>query len=53
MAVEIPMILSDDTGERPSKTKNNQNRIMKKLAQLFAVLAVVPVSIAFYTSQHR
>src|SRR5579862_4399973 len=37
------------TGERPSKTKNNQNRIMKKLPQLFTVLAAVPVSIAFYT----
>ena len=41
-------MISNDNG-RAIKTKNDQNRIMKKLAQLFAVLAVVPVSIAFYT----
>jgi hypothetical protein len=39
----------NDTEKRPSKTKNNQNRIMKKLTQLFTILAVVPVSIAFCT----
>jgi len=37
------------TGERPSKTKNNQNRIMKKLTHILTVLAAVPVSIAFGT----
>jgi Cytochrome P460 len=39
----------NDAGERPSKTKNKENRIMKKLTQLFAVLTAIPVSIAFCT----